>query len=200
MKYFYKLLLLVSISLAFFACETSNGTDPDLTADELTQQGWDKFETGDYSEALDNFEKAIEKDNQFTDAHNGAGWASGRLTLLSDGASFFNNCLSLEPNYTDAIAGLAFIKNAQKEYQQAINMANNLLSVDDQWVFGHDTDINYRDLHLVLAECYFAILDFQNALNQVQKLDPSFGADLDLSTYEGRAALAAKIERLKGSV
>jgi len=50
----------------------------------------------------------------------------------------------------------------------------------------------------MLAECYFALFNFDDCVIQVKILNSSFTADI--ATYDGRAALAAEIERLRGIV
>ena len=93
---------------------------------------------------------------------------------------------------------MAFVYNAQKEYQSAINSANTALSLKSNWLFSHDESIGYKDLHLILAASYFGLGNFSQSLVQVQKLNSAFTADIN--TYEGKSALAEEIERLRGIV
>lgn len=195
MKLFKYIILILFL---IFACDADNGTDPDLTAEELIAQGWENFESADYSAALTSFEEAISKDETIADAFNGAGWTNGRLTNLTDAVSRFSSAITLNANLTDAHAGLAFAHNAQKSYQSAINSANTAIGLESGWDFSHDETLDYKDLHLLLAESYFATLDFTSSLAQVQILNPSFTADVN--TFDGRSALAAEIERLRQSV
>ena len=67
-----------------------------------------------------------------------------------------------------------------------------------QWIFIHDQTISYKDLHLIKAEGYFALGNFNESLIEVQLLNPAFTTDTN--TFEGRAALAEEIERLRGVV
>jgi tetratricopeptide (TPR) repeat protein len=191
---FFGLVLLI-----IAGCESDNGTTPtEYTAQELTEQGWDLFATVDYQRALEKFEEAISKETNYVEAYAGAGWASARLTNLASSVSYFSSCISLNSSYEDGHAGLAFVYNAQKHYLLAITSANSALSQNSTWFFQHDETLNHNDLHLLLAECYFALLNFENCLAQVKILNTSFTADI--TTYDGRAALAAEIERLRGIV
>ena len=187
------------VVLLMAGCETENGTMPtEYTAEELTEQGWDLFGTVDYQSALEKFEEALSKETNYVEAYCGAGWATARLTDLASSVSYFTSCISLNSSYVDGHAGLAFVYNAQKNYLSAITSANSALSQNSAWFFLHDETLNYKDLHLLLAECYFALLNFENCLAQVKILNTSFTADI--TTYDGRAALAAEIERLRGIV
>lgn len=194
-KYTLYLLLI----LLLLNCELENGVNlPDKQVEELVNEGWEQFEDGSYQLALEKFEAAAARDNNYAEAYNGAGWASARLTSLINAVSHFTQCITLNSSNVAAQAGLAFVYNAQKEYQAAINSANKALSLNSSWLFTHDKTIGYKDLHLILASCYFALGNFNQSLAQVQTLNPLFNADID--TYEGKSALAEEIERLRGIV
>jgi tetratricopeptide (TPR) repeat protein len=194
-----KYIFCLSIFLLIINCELQDGiTPPDENVEELVNEGWEQFKSGNYQLALETFQDAIARDNNYAEAYNGAGWASARLTNLSNAVSYFTQCISLNASLVTAHAGLAFVYNAQKEYESAINSANKALSLRSNWLFTYDESIGYKDLHLILAASYFALGNFSQSLAQVQKLNPSFTADFN--TYEGKSALAEEIERLRGIV
>jgi tetratricopeptide (TPR) repeat protein len=194
-KYIFCLL----IFLFAINCELQNGTMPiDKNVEELVNEGWDQFKSGNYQLALEKFQDAIAGDNNYAEAYNAAGWSNARLTRLSDAVSYFIQSIAKNSSLVDAHAGLAFVYNAQKEYQLAISSANKSLSLSSNWLFSHDGSISYKDLHLILAASYFALGNFSQSLAQVQKLNSSFTADIN--TYEGKSALAEEIERLRGIV
>lgn len=194
-KYFLIYLLILFI----FNCGEDNGfKPPNKEAKELTDDGWQKFEYSGYQNALTKFKEAMNIDSNYAEAYSGAGWASARLTNLSDAVSYFIQCISLNSSHVDAHAGLAFVYNAKKEYQLSINSGNNALSYNAQWTFEHDQTISHHDLHLILAENYFALSNYSESLNHVSILNPLFTADID--TFEGKSALAEEIERLRGIV
>jgi tetratricopeptide (TPR) repeat protein len=194
-----KYIFCLSIFLLIINCELQDGiTPPDENVEELVNEGWEQFKSGNYQLALETFQDAIARDNNYAEAYNGAGWASARLTNLSNAVSYFTQCISLNASLVTAHAGLAFVYNAQKEYASAINSANKALSLRSNWLFTYDESIGYKDLHLILAASYFALGNFSQSLAQVQKLNPSFTADFN--TYEGKSALAEEIERLRGIV
>ncbi len=198
MKYLKLFLIFVFPLLTLIRCSDS-GTQPSkLTATELTARGWENFEAAAYQSALDNFEEAISKDESFAEAYSGAGWAGGRLLKLNNAITYFSQAVAQNSSSSDSYAGLAFVYLAQKEYQLAIAAANDALGINNLWDFAHDQTLDYRDLRLLLAESYFALLDFSNSLAQVKILNPAF--DANVSTFEGRSALAAEIERLRNVV
>lgn len=194
-KYIFASIILLS----FINCEPQNGVTPDdKNAEQLVGEGWDYFKSGNYQLALERFQDAIARDNDYAEAYNGAGWSTARLTRLSDAISYFIQSIAQNSSYTDAHAGLAFAYNAQKQYQLAIDSANEALRLRSNWQFSYDESLSYKDLQLILAASYFALGDFSQSLAQVQKLNPSFTADIN--SYEGKSALAEEIERLRGIV
>ncbi|MBL7093383.1 hypothetical protein ISS22_05360 [candidate division KSB1 bacterium] len=197
---FLKYTMVCLIILLMAGCDVDNGTTPteNYNAQELTELGWDRFGTKDYQIALDKFEEAISKDANYVEAYCGAGWASARLKNLANSISYFSSCISLNSSYEDGHAGSAFVYNAGKNYLSSITSAISALDQNTTWAFLHDETLNYKDLHLLLAENYFALLNFNDCLTQVKILNSSFTADI--TTYDGRVALAAEIERLRGIV
>jgi len=197
-----KYLLCFFIILLSFSCEDGSRFEPpDTEAEELTSEGWVKFGYGtrnSYQNALAKFEEAITKDSNYAEPHCGAGWTNARLSNLSDAVINFSDCISLSSSYEDAHAGLAFVYNAQKEYQLSIDWANETLSLNNKWVFSHDQTVSYLDLYLIKAEGCFALGDYGDCLTNVQVLNPIFL--VDVTTIEGRFTLAEEIERLRGIV
>ncbi|NOZ63101.1 MAG: tetratricopeptide repeat protein [Calditrichaeota bacterium] len=195
MKIPFFLVIVIAIGL-FFSCQSDVGTEPsNYSPEKLTADGWTQFENGEYTLALNNFKEAIRASDTYVDAYNGAGWTNARQQNLSDAASYFSQCLNLDANYNDALAGNSFLAHARKDYQTAVQDGNKVVANDPNWDFSHDANIDIVDVYLVLAESYFALQDFTNSLLQVQKIDPTFS--VDVSTYEGKAKLADKIEALR---
>ncbi|HDQ00208.1 MAG TPA: hypothetical protein ENN22_13645 [bacterium] len=192
--------LLFSLLIFFIAgCDIDGGAGTDnFTAQELTEQGWTLFISKNYKSAANKFVEAFGKDPGYTEAYTGAGWAYARSLNLDKAVDSFSAGIALNTNLADAHAGLAFVYNAQKSYQNSIQSAQQALTINANWNFAHDQTLDYQDLHLLMAESYFALLDFNNSLAQVKLLNPAF--DVDVTTYEGRSALAAEIERLRGIV
>lgn len=185
-----------------FNCEMGNGFKPPVKeAEELTNEGWEKFSYGipsAYQNAIIKFNEAIEKDPDYAEPYSGIGWSNARLTNLAEAISYFNQCLSLNSNHVDAHAGLAFVYNARKNYDSAISSAKEALRINPNWIFVHDQSLSHSDLRLMLAESYFALGNFNECLSQVKILNSTFVANIN--TFDGRSALAEEIERLRGIV
>jgi tetratricopeptide (TPR) repeat protein len=126
--------------LMFCAC----GDDDDgvtVTAAELTDQGWTKFEVGDFDGAVADFKAAIGLDAGYAEAYLGLGWAELRRTRAGLAEEAFINNLAKSSTWENhAKGGLALACHAQKKFEDAIQYAQDLLSSYPQWSFSHDTN------------------------------------------------------------
>ncbi|MBN2010901.1 tetratricopeptide repeat protein [candidate division KSB1 bacterium] len=198
MKSISCLLIIMNIAIGS-ACNVKSKVEPNQDAVSLTNDGWQTyFENKEYQNALNAFKDAIIADQEYTDAYNGAGWASARLSSLDEAVGYFEQCIGLDATIVDAQAGLAFAYQADMNYTDAISAAKTALQTNSTWSFSHDTSLNYKDLHLLLAACFFATGDYSQSLTEVRILNSTFNTTV--GTIEGKAALAEEIERLRGVV
>jgi hypothetical protein len=191
--------ILVACLLAgqlFWACSSGGDNPPTKTPEELLADGWKAYSSRNYQLALTDFNSAAQGNSALADAFNGAGWANAKLNSLTASVTDFNTGLGKSPGNVQMTAGLSFVFNAQKLYDSSIVRAGEALAGDANWVFSRDTSVNHFDLHLLLAEDYFAksTPDYVASLAEVKILDPSF--DADVSGIAGQTALAVKIETL----
>ena len=200
-NYFIALFFVVAIT----GCQKDSTGPPTKTAAQYTADGWSAFSGGDYATALTDFNNAIGQDGNYVDAYNGAGWANAKLESPQSAITNFSNGLTKDTNVPDSLslemnAGLAFSYNAQKNYSQSITSALSVLGANANWALVHHSAINAAELHLLLAEDYFAQSspDYVSSLHQVQIIDAAFNADV--ATVAGQTALAGEIEQLRSII
>jgi tetratricopeptide (TPR) repeat protein len=190
-------ILMVLLSVMIGGC-SSGGGDGQKTAGQVTAEGWSAYSAKNYTDASARFAEALTLDANFVDAYNGAGWSNAKLNAMPGAVASFTTGLTKDPANIQIKAGLAFVYSVQKEYALSIQRGNEVLAADSVWSFSRDLSIGAADIHLMLAEDYFAQGDFSASLQQVQKLNALFNANV--STPSGRAALSAEIERLRATV
>ncbi|MBI5214829.1 MAG: hypothetical protein HY960_03680 [Ignavibacteriae bacterium] len=187
--------IIILICCALIACNEEGTTPPtEKTASQLIQEGWTAYINKNYQIAIKRFVEAIQKDGTISDAYNGTGWTLSRMDSLAQSVTAFQNALTINGNNYEAQSGLAFDLNALKQYNQSNYYALEVLNQNGNWTFSHDTTINKKDLHIVIAQNYFAQAKFDSSLSRVQIIEGSFNADI--STLNGQKQLAAKIEEL----
>ncbi len=198
MKKYISILIVIVAILALIGCSDDNDKKPNYQA--KLETAWHNFETANYTEAIAGFQELIDSGELVAEAYNGLGWCNLYLDDLDAANSAFSNGLQNEPEdavYQDIVAGLTFVYDAQNLPNACLTVSEN---VNPDWGFDHWTfsfsPLNYEDIIVLRAVSYYALGDFANSLLEVQRIDGAFTADV--STAEGRAALAGKIEELGG--
>ena len=104
---FPTLFLIIVASIFHISC--SNDTNVEGTApSNHILQGWTAYDSGDFTQAILNFERALNADPELADAHNGVGWSNLSLGLpLSLAQEAFQTAIRLDTSNGDAWVGLA---------------------------------------------------------------------------------------------
>ena len=170
------------------SCSKDSSTKPETE----TSSAWEAFEKGKYDRALQLFQQAIAKNQSDADSYNGLGWTYARLGQLEESETNFINCLMQDMEYIDAGVGLAFIYNAQNEYEASIDVIAQILEFTTEWSFKHDKSLNINDIYILYAENFFALAKYVQCLEQVQILNPDFSADISSQTGISEMAMEIK--------
>lgn len=189
-------VICLSFLLLFCACGEDENGGPKVTAEQLTQQGWIKFQAGDFDGAAADFNAAIGLDADYAPAYLGLGWAELRRSRAGSAENAFTNYMAKSTaQANDALAGLAFACDAESKPEEAIVYAEDLLTAYPQWSFSRDGNINYLDIALILADNYYLTAEYYQSLAIVQQyFDATFNPNID--TDQGRTELADKLASL----
>ncbi|MCK4695547.1 MAG: hypothetical protein KAT74_07280 [Candidatus Cloacimonetes bacterium] len=193
----YKYVLPIILGIMIIS-GCSKSSSPGMSDEEKLAAAWENFTNGDYEKAIEYFTELIDDEEYLAEAYSGLGWSNSFLGQLQTAITNFTNGLNNNPTIEiedDIYAGRSFAYEALSSYEDCLLDTDQ---IDEGWEFLHKDDLSYNDIILLRAICYYALGEFENSLIEVQRLDPGFYADV--STEEGRAALAAKIEELRGIV
>jgi len=157
--------------------------------------GWTAFASGDLDEAKTQFESALADDPGDSEANNGLGWTRLRLDELDGAITSFEAALTNGFTGPDPDAGKAIIlrDRVPLDYPAAISAALAALAKNANFVFSHDTSLDWRDLRLVLAHAYYATGAYGSAGAEVTALG---GTAPDSQADDYPRQLLAEIERL----
>lgn len=193
-RYILPVAALVVLSLALGCGD--NGGGPELTAEQLTEQGWDKFEDNQFEEAVSEFDQALGKDPEYGEAYNGVGWCCVKIDSLEAAIDAFGQAISNGVISADPRAGKAIVYRDLEpvDFQMAIDWADSGLAIDSDYAFTHDDTFDYKDLRLILAQSYYGLSQYDEALAQVDILNPTNTLDPESDTYI--EDLLAEIQRL----
>ncbi len=195
--------LLLLLSLVITGC-LEDPTTQDLTADELTRQGWEYFMkavnaypldgNSDYCKAVEKFDLAVYTDPEFADAYNGLGWAYLRINLFAEAYINFERGLRFASGEVrrEMTIGLASALLQENNIQKATFAKNMLVDVvyglsittiegdelPEDWTFSRDAAITDSNVHMNLAWAY--LFTSRNYATDAEKL-AIIGVDTDAS-------------------
>lgn len=157
--------------LTHFACSNDTESESSTTL-RHTQIGWSAYNSGDFTQALLSFERALKVDPEFADAHNGVGWSNLSLSLsLHFSQESFQNAVKIEPTNADAWVGLAnvlYLRNKNRtDFQSAIRAIDNALQGDEQYLYRHDY-FSKANLFALKAACYYYLGDDDKSIDEIK--------------------------------
>jgi len=202
MRIFRYTFMFASLGLLLMAAgcgEDEGPSGPKTTARDEVAQGWKYFADANYQAALEAFTRAIQLDVAHSDAHNGAGWSSGKIPgLLNQASDHFTRSYSLDTTRYDALGGWSFVLYQQQEWVATIAKSDSLLRRRPVWQFLRQPSIDFHDVWLIVASSNCHLGNYERALEIIRiYLNPPF--DADATTPAGRREILDEIERL-GSI
>jgi len=145
--------------------------------------GWEYYNAGNYADALDAFSASKSRDAVNEDAYNGLGWTYAKVHNYDQSISSFKLLLSLTKDdamKANVYAGLAMTYGAKQLVtpieevamreelgHNAIENAQELFKIDPDYVFSQDSNVNITALHALIAQSYFNMQDFINAVKEI---------------------------------
>ena len=170
--------------------------------------GWTKFETGNYSGGMDDFQNVmtyVTMSSLYDSLHSkvlvGRGWSYAFMRNYNEG---YDDLLKVYNDYAghttsqamfDIYAGLAVIGNLSGFYSDVITYASALLTGDVDYVFSHKTTIDHKDIRMTRVQAYYNIGEFVKAAGDMDILD---SANAPHSTDP--KTLLATIQALSGTL
>ena len=185
--------IILLFCLIFLGCSEDAEIDT-ATVEKRQADGWTAYGKGDFSAALLHFERVIELDATFADAHNGLGWTylstkrapATTPEVLTKAQTAFEAAIRSDASSADAWIGLAntlFLRReSSSDFQIALRAIDNALQGDQRTLFRHD----YRstaDIYALRAACYYYLgqTDLaKSAIESALQTEPSNIAALSL--------------------
>jgi len=95
-----------------------------VTATEWYDTGYKASQSGKYSDALEDFKKAVSLNANYAEAYNMLGYCTRQLGHAADAFAFYDKALSLKPNFPEA----------REYYGEAYLQAGDLTKAVQQYV------------------------------------------------------------------
>jgi len=196
-----RLALLLAAALVAAGCShrSPNGTDGGdgggvvKDAAFWTNEGWNRYGTGDYADARNAFNNALDKDSTYAPAHSGAAWANIELGYSGLALGQFEEAIALDSASVDSYYGAAYMAHtqaltfpnvAETRYEESVSFALEALDRGgDSYVFSHIAAVDAISLRVLLARSYYALAAYEEAQGIVDILDPTNTLDPSAATY-----------------
>lgn len=175
MKYFTLFWICLLLFLGTGCSSLFSDSTPD--SEKALQDAWEYFMMTNYDMALTKFESVVSMDPDNAEAYNGLGWCFLLLNNIESAEQNFNFAVEKGAVSMDPHAGLAAVYVSSDAFNQAISEAEYVLSHEPEYVFAYNSEINYLDMHLILAMAYYHTGDFNSTYNHVIVLDPNIVVD-----------------------
>ena len=186
--------------------------------------GWEMFEMKDYLQSKEWFSNSITTDKKWKDGYNGLGWSYAKLLELDSldtenigsirtfhrGLTYPKDIWNATDVHLEILAGLTFAYHAKGNNSEAVKFGNALIDSTliglnpsrwDNWVFSHDSTLNYLDLRLTMAASYFALAKFDSTHKHLKVVLDSLGSPSllinDYSTLLGKQKVAQQLDSLQ---
>ena len=170
-------IIFIFLLITQFGCSDDFDTDTSSSV-QHTEKGWISYNSGEWTQALLNFERALNSDPENADAHNGVGWTQLSLSLtftLAQGS--FLNAVRYDSSNADAWIGLAnvlYLRNKDNsDFTSAIRAIDNALDADERFLYRHDYQ-SKADIYALKTACHFYLGEFQlarEAIDNAQQID-----------------------------
>jgi Flp pilus assembly protein TadD len=125
MRRTHKAILLLLAGLLSLLAMASCGE----TADNLLQRGKDRLEAGDYAEAVQRFEKALELEPDNVETLNKLGLAQYKLVQLEQAIETYTKALAIEPDNVDVMSNLGAAYYRFGQLDNAIEIYNRAMAI-----------------------------------------------------------------------
>ena len=179
-RYYIYAAVIISIFPLLTLIGCSDDLDTDISSSiQHTEKGWMSYNSGDWTQALLNFERALNSDPENADAHNGVGWSQLSLSLsFTLTLESFQNAVRYDSSNADAWMGLAnvlYLRNKDNsDFTSAIRAIDNALEADEVFLYRHDYQ-SIVDIYALKAACYFYLGEIKLAREEIdtaQQIDP----------------------------
>ena len=114
-----KSFLAVLIAMLFCVTFTSNTAFANEESEVHYKKGDEYYKANQYSDALMEYQKAMEIDPNVYKYPNDAGWSLYFMEKYDEAEEYFNQALKLHKDYPNSIRGLALIHQKQGKLDQA---------------------------------------------------------------------------------
>ncbi len=131
------------------------------TASVLFHQGFASSNKGEYEEAIEKYDEAIELNPNHTELYNNRGIVKKNLRQYQEAIIDYDKAIELNPNYARAYSNRGIAKGKLEQYQEAISNFNKAIEVNPNYAIAYN---NRGTAKYYLGQHQDAIIDYDKAI------------------------------------
>ena len=153
------IIKLVFFICVVFVCLLGTGCTNTIASNEYLKKGMTKAQSGDYYNAIDDFDKAIEYDSKNTEAYKNRGIAKRNSGNSQSAIADFNMAIELSSNNGILFNERGLAREALQAYEYAIEDYSKAIELSN----------NFTEAYLNRGDCKFKIKDTLGACSDWEK-------------------------------
>jgi tetratricopeptide (TPR) repeat protein len=189
--------------LSLAGCSSGgNGPGP-YDVEKNLNVAWNHFASEDYDQALDKFNDVLSHSENNPEALLGKGWSFAFEGDYDSSITFFKSAIVNGLATPDALMGQAVVYRDYPNYTACMSKSAEVIEADSFYVFSERTTIDYKDAHLIRAECAYLLgsSHFPTAHDEINYLcdllgEPALPDPGTLPGEEYEILMAEKLEDL----
>lgn len=143
--------------LSLAGCSSGgNGPGP-YDVEKNLNIAWNYFASEDYDQALDKFNDVLSNSENNPEALLGKGWSFAFEGYYDSSITFFESAIDNGHEVADALMGLAVVYRDYRDSSLGMSKGAEVIEADSFYVFSERTTIDYKDAHLIRAECAYLL-------------------------------------------
>lgn len=135
-----------------------------------SEQAWRAYAAGNAAQAQQDFEHVLTIKPDYADALSGLGWISLEQMDTQAARGHFENALGTQEQHLLSQLGLASVAWLESDYADCTRTGEMALGQLDQGASAEPLPLTSRDVHLMLAQAYYALSQSESAFEHLQAL------------------------------
>lgn len=200
------LAAVIAVLVILEGCSSDKGSTPTYDVNAKLNEAWNSFGTANYDGALATFSDVLSHSSGNVEALMGRGWCKAFKKDFTAAIDDFNSSIS-QSSTANALMGLAAVYRDLPDFQASITNASAVIAADSHYVFTKKTSIDFKDAHLIKAQCYFRLgkSSFPSAHTEVNYLCTLLGfsqlpAANSLPAADYERQLGQKLDELSAAI